>query len=200
MNLRRRQDLSIALILAVVAALATATTTRAHDDPRMSVTVRVYQTADLPFALEKRVLAEAERVLRGALVDVRWRRCGTRDSSSPCVDAPEADLLLRIAIVEATRPQRPPTLGEAIVSGRTGGVLASVYVDRVTALAEETQSDVALLLGRVVAHELGHLMMRTSVRHARTGLMRSNWTPEEIRRNLEIDWAFTPEDVAAIRR
>ena len=164
------------------------------------MTVRVYQTADLPIAVEERVLAEAERLLRGALVDVRWRRCGTRDSSSPCTDAIESDLLLRIAIEEAPRPRRPRSLGEAIVSGRTGGVLASVYVDRVAALADETQTDVALLLGRVVAHELGHLMMSTPVRHPPTGLMRSNWTPEEIRRNLGIDWAFTPKDVAAIRR
>lgn len=191
---------SFALILAVAGALTTATTISAAEGLRTSVTVRVYQTADLPFALEQRVLAEAERVLRGALVDVRWRTCGTRDTSSACTDAAESDLILRMALEETPRPQRPPPLGEAIVSGRTGGVLASVYVDRVAALADETQTDIATLLGRVVAHELAHLMMRTDVRHARIGLMRPNWTPEEIRRNRAIDWAFTAEDVAAIRR
>jgi hypothetical protein len=56
-----------------------------------------------------------------------------------------------------------------------------------------------VLLGRVAAHELGHLMMRTSA-HPRRGLMRPNWTPNEIRRNRQADWAFTAGDVAAMRQ
>lgn len=56
-----------------------------------------------------------------------------------------------------------------------------------------------MLLGRVVAHELGHLMMHTSS-HAHRGLMRANWTPHEVRRNLAADWAFTADDIAAMSR
>jgi hypothetical protein len=42
-------------------------------------------------------------------------------------------------------------------------------------------------------------MMRTSS-HARRGLMRPDWTPDEIRRNRAADWAFTATDVAAMRQ
>ena len=60
-------------------------------------------------------------------------------------------------------------------------------------------TDVAVLLGRVAAHELGHLMMHTTA-HARRGLMRPNWTPYEVRRNRLADWEFTAEDVTAMRQ
>ena len=60
-------------------------------------------------------------------------------------------------------------------------------------------TDVAVLLGRVAAHELGHLMMHTTA-HARRGLMRPNWTPDEVRRNHLADWEFTAEDVTSMRQ
>jgi hypothetical protein len=190
-----------AIILAGAAVVTSPTTLTAAEALRTSVTVRVYQSADLPLPLEQRALAEAATVLRGALVDVRWRRCGAWSSSTACTDPPESpELILRIAPEGASRRHRPLTLGVALVTGCTGGVLASVYADRVATLADETETDVAVLLGRVAAHELAHLMMHTSVHHARSGLMRPKWTRQEVRRNLAADWAFTAEDVAAIRR
>ena len=42
----------------------------------------------------------------------------------------------------------------------SAGVLATVFLDRVEWLAFEAGADIALLLGRVAAHELGHLLMR----------------------------------------
>ena len=66
-------------------------------------------------------------------------------------------------------------------------------------LAMSAGTDVAVLLGRVAAHELGHLIMLTPA-HARRGLMRPNWTPYEVRRNRLADWEFTAEDVTAMRQ
>jgi hypothetical protein len=91
------------------------------------------------------------------------------------------------------------TLGEALVVRPAGGVLAAVNVHCVAWLATAARTDVAVLLGRVAAHELGHLMMRTPA-HARRGLMRPHWTPDEVRRNRAADWAFTAGDVAAMRQ
>jgi hypothetical protein len=190
----------LAIVLSAAAVLTPSTSLTAAEAPRSTVTVRIYQTADLPFPLE-RALAEAERVLRGAFVDIRWRRCGVWSSAAACTDLLEAsELVLRIAPEGTPRRPRPFTLGEALVSPCTGGVLASVYTDRVAALAAEVDTDVAVLLGRVAAHELGHLMMHSSVHHASRGLMRPNWTRQEVQRNIAADWMFTAEDVAAIRR
>ena len=48
-----------------------------------------------------------------------------------------------------------------------------------------------------IAHELGHLLLRTT-HHGPTGLMRDNWTPESIRRNRPEDWQLSQQDIDAI--
>ena len=191
---------SIALILAYAAVWPWPTALTASAVPRIAVTVRVYQTAGLAFTLEQRALAEAETVLRAGLVEVRWHEC-TGLNPSPICDVPPgpSDLLLVVRAGDPCHEDTSAMLGAALVGRGAGGVLATVYVDCVASLATEAGADLAVLLGRVAAHELGHLMMRTPA-HARHGLMRPNWTPHEIRRNRPADWAFTAQDVAAMRQ
>src|SRR5688572_13687397 len=115
-------------------------------------------------------------MLRAGLVEVRWQVC-TGLNSSPACDVPPGPSELLLIVREGTPCQdTSATLGEAWVVRRAGGVLATVYVNCVAWLATAARTDVAVLLGRVAAHELGHLVMRTSA-HARRGLMRPNWTP-----------------------
>jgi hypothetical protein len=92
--------------------------------PRIARTVRVYQTAGLPSALEQRFLTEAETVLRAGLVDVRWHGC-TGLNASPTCDLPPAPSELLLLVREGARCQNAPaTLGKALVVRRAGGVLA----------------------------------------------------------------------------
>jgi hypothetical protein len=166
--------------------------------PRTALTVRVYQIAGLPSVLEHRALAEAETLLRAGRVDVRWQECTGVNASSAC-DVPPGPFELLLVVREGARCQEVPArLGEAVVVRGAGGVLATVHFSCVAWLAKTAGTDVAVLLGRVIAHELGHLLRRTSA-HARHGLMRPNWTPDEVRRNRAADWAFTAGDVAAMR-
>jgi hypothetical protein len=55
--------------------------------------------------------------------------------------------------------------------------------------------DLPLLIGRVAAHEIGHLLIGTRT-HSRDGLMRAAWDVGRIRPS---DWQFTASDAAAIR-
>jgi hypothetical protein len=167
--------------------------------PRIALTVRLYQTARLPSALRTRALAEAEAVLRAGLVSVHWQEC-TGVSPSPACSLPPGPSEFLLVVREGTRCQdRSPTLGRSWVVRRGGGVLATVYVNCVAWLAGSARTDVAILLGRVVAHELGHLMMRTSA-HPSRGLMRPHWTQDELRRDRAADWAFTAADVTAMHQ
>jgi hypothetical protein len=166
--------------------------------PRTSLTVRVYQTAGLPSMLE-RALAEAESVLRSALVDVHWRTCSGLARSAECSSSP-APLELLLIVRDGPRCQdASATLGKALIVRDGSGIVATVYVNCVEWLATSAKTDVAVLLGRVAAHELGHLMMSTTA-HARRGLMRPNWTPDEVRQNRLADWEFTAEDVTAMHQ
>jgi hypothetical protein len=90
-------------------------------------------------------------------------------------------------------------LGTALVDPATGtGVLATVYVDRVERLVRGTEGDLGTVLGRAMAHEIGHLLMGRAS-HAVRGLMRPRWTRAEVTKNVKADWRFDAPDVRAIR-
>jgi len=198
-GLRKPTVCHLALIVAAVATWTSPTIVTAAADLPASITVRVYQNvAALPTMLEQRALAEAGTVLRAARVDVRWRECTGSNASAACDGPPEPSELLLVVRGGGVCRDTPLTLGNAIVGRGPGGVLANVYFGCVERLARLTRTDIGVLLGRVAAHELGHLMMRSSA-HATHGLMRPHWTPDEVRRNSAADWVFTAGDVAAMR-
>jgi len=78
-------------------------------------------------------------------------------------------------------------------------VLATAYANRTTNTAVRCGVDPILLLGRVVAHELRHVLS-AEPGHGGVGLMREQWTCEELRANRPEDWSFLAADRSAIRR
>lgn len=188
-----------ALVIAGMAAWMSVPLT-ADGRPDRVVTVRLYQTADPSSTIDPRALAEAERMLRPALVTVVWRPCSGANRSAAC-DRPadRSELSVRIVRHGTAHPGVTTVLGNAFVAPGRGGVLATVYVDEVQDLAKVAGIDPAVLLGRATAHEIGHLLMRSSA-HARYGLMRDTWTEQEVHRNQPLDWMFTAGDVVAMQR
>ncbi|MEO5822443.1 MAG: hypothetical protein ABIT71_18195 [Vicinamibacteraceae bacterium] len=59
----------------------------------------------------------------------------------------------------------------------------------------KTGLPVALILGRVTAHEIGHLLLGTNS-HAPTGLMQATW---DLKRRHPSDWQFTSANAAKMR-
>ena len=195
---RHRTTCRFALILAAAGACTTPASLTAADSPRTTITVRVYQIAGVPYALEHRALAEAEAVLQSARVDVSWQECTGPNPSAACHEPRGRSELLLIVREGADCQAASAPLGEAfLVPGASDG-LATVYFSCVAQLATRAKTDVAVLLGRVAAHELGHLMIGTPT-HSHHGVMRPFWGPDELRRNRAADWAFTAKDVAAMR-
>jgi hypothetical protein len=163
------------------------------------VVVRVYDASGAIAGTDRTALTFARKTLEAASVDVIWRLCAT-----PRVcDAPMAPGELAIRIVRSPGPRRyhgPQTLGDALLdTGSGSGVLATIYVDRVEWLANQAGTDSRALLGRAIAHELGHLLL-ASTAHGPVGLMRALWSHEEVRRSLPSDWSFAPGELAVIRR
>ena len=93
----------------------------------------------------------------------------------------------------------PNVLGMAIVPPQGGGQIAYVLFDRVTRVARAARSDVTDVLGRVMAHEIGHLMLPDGS-HSGSGLMRADWNIRELRRPLHPGFKFTIPEVESIRR
>ncbi len=157
-----------------------------------SLTVRVYDAYGLSAEARAAARAAAERVLDDADVTVAWVEC-------PC-PAPvgAADLIVRLTA--STPAAASSSLGFSYVDvDRRAGTLATVFADRVQALALLARVDEGGLLGRAMAHEIVHLLFG-SVQHARTGLMRGEWTAGELRRNEPWDWTLSRDERTRLRQ
>jgi hypothetical protein len=82
-------------------------------------------------------------------------------------------------------------LAESLIDTRTGrGTLATIYADRVDAAALAARTNRVQALGRVMAHEIGHLLLGTP-EHSSAGLMRRLLTPDDLRVADRDAWLFT---------
>jgi hypothetical protein len=96
-------------------------------------------------------------------------------------------------------PFRDITLGFAALTEEGGrGYVAGILCHRAESLAEQTMTPPYHILAHAVAHEIGHLLLRT-LKHARTGLMRANWGPEELQLACRGLLLFAPREAARLR-
>ena len=172
------------------------------------VVVRVYETGIGDLALRTAAIRTAASIVEMAGVFVEWYDC-TDDGRRPvCQDARRSGNFiarimptltpgapLRKLSVEALGAQGDgPPLGFAVVDPDThAGKMATVFHDQVQAVARRTGVARSELLGRALAHEVGHLLL--GVRgHSRSGIMRAVWTDDELTRDRSDDWVFASAD------
>lgn len=138
---------------------------------------------------EIRALDAAARILRSAELRTIWQRCGDRISDAAACAVPPAPGELIVRFTRATPTTPPSLLGFSYVPG----VVGTVLVDRVRAMADRSGTPLDALLGATLAHELAHLLMG-GPSHAARGLMRASWDDEEIRRAGARGFTLTPGD------
>ncbi len=165
------------------------------------VRVRVYSGTAVSLDATVAALRWTEASLRTAGVAVAWSLCAAGERDVPACARPPADGELTVRIVSSGNrgphaAEQP--LGTAVIDTATGAAtLATVYADRVTDLARAAHADESALLGRAIAHEIGHLLM-ASTWHAASGLMRPLWRRHEVGAAREADWVFGADERAAM--
>lgn len=190
-------------VLGVWAVTATARLGADSAPPWLTVAVRVYDSTGPADSGLSWALQVADTRLESAGIDVRWLQCHGVGGVEPgeCGHPHANHLAIRLVrqrIARADLGYLP--LGDALIDRATGvGVLGTVYRDRVERLAESARVNSAILLGDTIVHELGHLLMGTTLHNQAGGLMRPIWTPLEMQRGDEADWRFTSSDIAAMR-
>ena len=161
---------------------------------RLPLVVQTYDTAGLPSAVLEQAQERAGATLAAVGIRPIWRPC----HATICVPKPKAREL-DIRIVKAMGTTNRASLGFAFVDlEQRAGTLATVYVDRVDTLARDAGVDRGDLLGRAIAHEIGHLILGTN-QHAPHGLMRATWKSDELRRDMPLDWMFSGREGAEMR-
>ena len=159
------------------------------------VVVRVYDVTGIADADRRVALEVAQELLATANAHVIFKVCHPDESNrDPCntTRPPDERIVRVINSPSSPRSGLRESLGNAVVDAVTNtGVLATIYADRVIRRAAG-RIDHSLLLGRTIAHELGHLLLGGT--HSKSGLMREFWSDQELQRNHVTDWAFAPED------
>ena len=189
-----RTDWGVALVGWIVAWHGTAVQTALPAaDPLI---VRIYDRAGRPPNELDAAKATARAILWDARIELRWRDCS---STAACGEAlAPAELVVRI--LPSPPESEPEWLGYSLVdTERRSGSLATIFDDRVAELARTAEVEPGGLLGRAIAHEIGHLLLGT-LRHATHGLMRGRWSVVELRRNRRWDWTWTGPEETALRR
>ncbi len=180
--------------LFLVVAPATGASASVIDVPVTPLVVRLYGGPALPPSESQSALEEAQTILAHAGFAPEWIACPPAAAAPRRCTVPldRNELAVRLATAPPqSHSLRPVPLGYSLVDAATqSGALATVYLDRVKWLAAAAATSVAALLGRAIAHELGHLLLGTP-QHGRFGLMRAVWSHQMVRNSRPHEWRFS---------
>jgi hypothetical protein len=166
-----------------------------------SLTIRIYNRIGTPKTQVSEAIETADRILRGAGIDPSWHYCDVPAAAGPCSRALGINEFM-VRFVSAPvddHGNRFVSFGYSLIDTKTGsGALATVFADRVVDASETLRTHAGTLLGRVVAHEMGHLLLG-SAGHTAGGLMRDEWSSAFIRSNVDEDWSFRVSESELMR-
>jgi len=149
-----------------MALLLPGTAARASE-PRLGVVVHVTDHANHDAGDLARAQAEAKRIFADSDVSLVWADVSEGPKAHACEGLNLSVALLSPFLIRQLASQG---MGETVLgSASPSAGRAFVYSERVYARAAGTRVDPGVLLGRVVAHEVGHLLLGGS--HSRSGLM-----------------------------
>ncbi len=180
-------------------------TTVIEAETPVPLTVRLYNGAGRDVRLVE-VREVATPILRDAGVDVIFRMCGQSAALAgfvdPC-DDPLKPSEVVVRVIDAPKSSStldPDAYGMTYVIDETNrGWLATVFVDRVQEAAARAEVDASTLLGRVAAHEVGHLLLGRGY-HGDTGVMRAQWPDAVLHARRDADWRFSSREALAMQR
>lgn len=195
---------TVAAVLLPVLIVAGARRQQAGD-PR--ATVLVYDYARTPLQVLAHAESVAKRIYDSIGVETVWLQCPTspdQESQFPdCrlpVDSPRLVLRL-LPRKNVEREQLDPAIsGFSMLPGDGGfGNVANALAHRVEELARGDEGRQGVILGYLMAHEVGHLLLGADNHSATLGLMRNSWGREELARAGLGVLNFAPWEARQIR-
>jgi hypothetical protein len=165
------------------------------------LTVAVYNDADVPPEVLHRAEERAASIFARADFDLVWVHC-LRANPEDALTCKQTDLpghlALRI-VPDAARSTTDTVFGVAFLSRDGTGKYCDVFWKRAKDLSAVSNLDLGSILGSVMAHEMGHLLLGSKA-HAVSGIMRGRWEGEERRRIAMGTLLFTPQQAKRMRR
>src|SRR5262245_37647842 len=181
--------LLVAASLVVVTEPAPPVGYGARQTDRATINVVVHDYAGVPTQWLQQARSEMARIYREAGVNVVWW-----DARNLTV--PRNLLIVMIRRTEDfTQRYSGDAMGAASGTADDRGRVAYVFYDRTE---QFTPLYRGRFLGHFMAHEVGHLLL-PQYAHSPTGLMRAQWSREDLERAQYGRLGFTPEQATQIR-
>ena len=169
-------------------------------EPNPTITILAYNMAEAPRDILRGAEREATRIFSQAGVGVSWFDCTAEHSvvgsQNVCQEGwGPVNIGLRVlAKPTASRNPQGDRFGFAISPG-----LASMYYDyRARFISDEFGMGLPLILGCVIGHEIGHLLLGPNS-HSTEGVMQAEWGQRHLRQALMRDLLFSPQQSRLIQ-
>jgi hypothetical protein len=173
-------------------------------DSRTTITIHVYNEAQVPARPLARAFKEATRIFSKIGIDTIWLECLASDKPvlalSVCNQAFSPMVLGLTILTEnaTTGTVLPDGLFGIALPYRDGGVRASVFYQHAREFARGGPASLGQVLGYVMAHEIGHLLL-WSKSHSRAGLMQGGWSRDDLICIAKGRLGFASEEVQRMR-
>ena len=151
--------------------------------------IRVFNLARVPKRDLSHAEAEVARIFAEADINVGWVDGASNDTASLRMDftannssAPGCAVArppreLRVLLLErAPHGVNAGTIAYSLPCAAFG-IDSTVFIDRCEGVTRHSRASFNKVLAYTIAHELGHLLLRSS-EHSQAGLMRAKWGPD----------------------
>ena len=195
----RNANLALSLMILGFAPQTVAADTSSKA-PDVLLTVSVFNDAGASPSVISQARDRATLILRRAGISLVWLDCGTPGNprpSSSCSDLSFPQHLSVRLVPTADRPSED-TFGRTFQNAAGEGNYALVYFNVLVASSVTESVHAGDLVGFVIAHELGHLLLGRDS-HSATGLMAPVWQASEVRMASQGLLFFTNDQQERIR-
>lgn len=160
----------------------------------VEIRVMLENRVKIPRRMLQHAEGEAARILGEARIHVDWIDCA---QVATCHHVPGRNEFV-LSIVADGKTSSELVYGVAFLGPAGEGKYADIFFRRMEAAAMETGANVPRLLGTVMAHELGHLLLGSNA-HNFEGIMSPVWKTSVLRRMEMGSLLFTQGEAAAMR-
>ena len=162
--------------------------------------VCVYNDAGIPAPVIERAQREVAKIFRSAGLPIEWSSAATTAESPAWRLTPASPVrpTLAMRIVPRSRNLSGEVFGIAFLGPDGFGQQADVFYDNVASLSKHAVRNSGLILGAVMAHELGHLVLGSNS-HAASGLMKAHWDSEELKKMSMGQLRFEPTQAVQLQ-
>jgi hypothetical protein len=203
MHLFRRFTLLLIVWAAVFSTSSPAGTPQGTSGQPRRLLVSLFNDAGVDSATLAEAQSRASVIFSHSGIEVDWFVCGPADPSDFLPRRTACSALvwpshLSVRIRPRAVSVSAETFGQAFVNAEGEGLYSNVYYQNLARSSGHRDVSDGEMLGYVLAHELGHLLLGTNS-HSTSGLMQPHWNSSTLRASALSSLRFTSAQSAVLR-